>query len=136
MGLLYTFLLIEETQTKGNSWSNMLGQFFSLIVVLVIILFLAYYVTKFITPAKYKNTRNSNLKIIESIAVGYQNSLQIIEVGDKTILIGVTKDKINFICDVNENSINKDMNNIKLELPNSFQKYLDKLMNKKNDTKE
>lgn len=136
MALLYTFLLIQETQTKGNSWSNMLGQFFSLIVALFIIIFLAYYVTKFITPAKYKNNKNSNLKIIESIAVGYQNSLQIIEVAGKMILIGVTKDKINFICDINKDSINKDISNAKLELPNNFQKYLDNFMNKKNGTKE
>lgn len=136
MTLLYTFLLIQETQTKGNSWSNMLGQFFSLILALFIIIFLAYYVTKFITPAKYKNNKNSNLKIIESIAVGYQSSLQIIEVADKTILIGVTKDKINFICDINKDSINKDINNAKLELPTCFQKHLDSFMDKKNGTKE
>jgi flagellar protein FliO/FliZ len=144
MNLFNSLLLIENfstgDKTNGNSWSSilhMLGQFFLLIIVFIVILFLAYYFTKLVSSVKYKNSKNSNLKIIESIGVGYQSSIQLIKVGDKVILIGITKEKISFICEVNENSINTEINNnIKIEIPDTFQKYLQNFMDKKNNKKE
>ena len=140
MNLISAFILINEIQpeytTNKNSWSSilsMLGQFFLLIIVFLIIIFLAYYVTKWVSSIKYKGSKNSNFKIIESIGVGYQASMQIIKVGDKCILIGVTKENIAFICDVNEASINCEMSNIKIEMPDTFQKYLKMFMDKKSD---
>jgi flagellar protein FliO/FliZ len=124
--------------TTGDSWStlSMLGQFILLIIVFLIILFLAYYFTKLFSTFKYKSNKKSNLKIIESVGVGYQSTIQLIKVGDKVILIGVTKDKINYICDVNEDSINMEVNSIKIDIPDTFQKYLQNFMDKKNDKKE
>lgn len=139
MKLIYVFLSMQKsneyTQNQVNSWSpniNMLGQLFVLVVVFFIVIALAYYTTRFIGAAKYRN-KNSSLKIIDSIGVGYQSMLQIIEVGDKIILIGVTKERINFICEVNKDSINSNINDSKLEVPNSFQKYFNNFLNKKND---
>ncbi len=135
-----TFLLLlaqeGELVNQGNSWSilTMLGQFFFLIIILLIVLLLVYYLSRFMNSVKYTANKNSNLKIIETISVGYQSSLQIIQVVDKTILIGVTKEKVQYICDVDKDSINMDIN--KIELPDSFQKYLNHFINKKDDATE
>lgn len=134
MHLVYTSLLIQEIQSEqGNSWSSVLGQFFSLMVAFAVILFLFYWVSRIFISMRYKTTRNSNLKIIESVPVGYQSSLQLISVGDKVVLIGVTKDRINFICEVNADSIDSNINNLKLEIPDAFKKHLDNFLKKKGD---
>lgn len=133
--LVYAFVLNQETQQlQENGWSlaKMLGQFFLFIVVLILFLVLFSYLSKFINTAKYKSANNSNLKIIETIVVGYQSSLQLVEVGNKMILISVTKDKVNFICEVDSDSINKD--NIKKTEINTFKKYLDDFINKKGNS--
>lgn len=129
----YAFVLngeVQQLQENGWSLATMLGQFFLLIVVLLIFLFLFSYLSKFINTARYKSTNNSNLKIIETIAIGYQSSLQLVEVGNKVIVIAVTKDRINFICEVDSDSINRD-NITKSEMTNTFKKYFDDFMNKK-----
>ncbi len=133
--LVYAFVLNQETQQlQENGWSlaKMLGQFFLFIVVLILFLVLFSYLSKFINTAKYKSANNSNLRIIETIVVGYQSSLQLVEVGNKMILISVTKDKVNFICEVDSDSINKD-NITKAEI-NTFKKYLDDFINKKGNS--
>ncbi len=133
--LVYAFVLNQETQQlQENGWSlaKMLGQFFLFIVVLILFLVLFSYLSKFINTARYKSANNSNLRIIETIVVGYQSSLQLVEVGNKMILISVTKDKVNFICEVDSDSINKD-NITKAEI-NTFKKYLDDFINKKGNS--
>lgn len=140
MNLMNGLILIENIQaakTNEGSWSSilsMLGQFFLLIIVFLLIIFLSYYFTKLIGKFRYNNNKNSNIRIIESVAVGYQASIQLIKVGDKTILVGVTKERVEFICDVNENSIDLRVNNIKL--PDTFQKYLKNFMDKNHDKNE
>lgn len=139
MDILYSFPLNEGTpQLQENGWSlaKMLGQFFLLIVILILFLFLFSYLSRFINSAKYKGVNSSNLKIIETIALGYQSSLQLVEVGNKVVLIAVTKDRVTFICEVDPDSITKNTNDVKFEVPNTFKKYLDEFINKKNKKDE
>ncbi len=118
----------NNAQNIGNSWSNMLsmvGQLFFLILVLIFILFLIRYCTKFINNTKYGALKNPNLKIVETISVGPQSYLHIVKVGDKIILIGVTKEKINFICDIDKDSLSLE------EKEDTFQKTLESFFKKK-----
>lgn len=103
---LFDFIICSNSVVVNggdNNWSStfgMLGQFFFLIIIFVIILFLAYLSTKWIARAKISNGRNRNLHIIESVSVGIQGTVQLVKAGERFFLIGVTKEKITFLSEV------------------------------------
>lgn len=132
MDLLDISTLLEIPQPQQlNNWS-LVGQFFSSLLLLGIILVAFYFLAKVVASYRYKGNKNSNIKIIESIGIGYQSMIQLIEVGNKIILIGVTKDKITFLCEVDKDSIKEgDLNS---NTPDSFRKYLETFINKNNDS--
>lgn len=127
------YILITQSNVgKGNNWSStlgMLGQFFLLIIVFIIILFLAYYSTKWLASSRFSIKRNSNVRIIESISVGYQSTIQLIKVGSKLFLIGVTKESVTFLTEIDE-EINEDENK-QNDFKVPFEKYLQEYFNKK-----
>lgn len=92
---------------SGNNWSAMFGQFFFLILIFIGILFLAYFSTRLLMKSRMAG-RGKNIKIIEGLSLGMQGSLQLIKVADKYYLIGVTRDNINFLTQIQSDMIEDD----------------------------
>ena len=99
-----------------------------IVVVLLFAMFCLgiYFVTKFIGKQKVFNNKNSNISIIETITVAPQKYLQLIKVTNKYLLIGITKDNIIFIKELDSEEL--VINNNEIEV--SFKKYLDKFKSK------
>ena len=57
-------------KSQSTSFLEMAFQLIFLIFVFVVIIFLAYYSTKFIAGAKIKTMTKSNMKVIETISIG------------------------------------------------------------------
>jgi len=83
-----------------ESWSAaaasaMVGHFFRIILATVFVAILAYFVLRLVGARGRASqwSRNGNLKLIETIAIGAQSMVQLIKVGDKFLVIGVSKDK-------------------------------------------
>lgn len=129
----YILLMQSNVSTlKRNNWSStlgMLGQFFLIIIVFIGVLVLAYYSTKWIASSRFNFRKSSNVKIIESISVGYQSTIQLVKVGSKFFLIGVTKESVTFLTEVDEeiNEENDKQNDSKIP----FEKYLQDYFNKR-----
>lgn len=127
----YLLLIVQSfnnAQNNENSWSDilsMVGQLFFLILIFIFVMFLAYYFTKFISNSKYGALKNSNLKIVESISVGPQSYLHIVRAGEKLILIGVTKERVSYLCEIDKDSLNLE------EKEDNFQKTLENFIKKK-----
>lgn len=94
----------------GNNWSvvKMIVQFFFLIIVFVGVLYLAYLSTKLVAKAKLNVTKGSNIKVIESVLVAGQASLQLIKVGSQFFLISISKDNVSFLTEVKPDDIIED----------------------------
>ena len=105
MPLNYIIYLQSQIDSESD-WSStfgMIGQFFLLIIVFGIILFLAYFCTKWIASVRMGARKNGFMKLISSMPVGGSNSVQLIRVGEKYFLIGVSKENITYlteICDI------------------------------------
>ncbi len=122
------FLLAETTTTQPNSLTGNF-QLVSQIVCVIFVLISAYFLTKLIANGKLVKKGNSNISIVESIGVGYQSSILLLKVGKKYILVGVSKDKITFLTEINNEEIVIDEQG----KPNvSFEKYFNQLFPKKN----
>jgi len=109
-------------------------QLFFILIVFGIIIVLAIYVTKLVGGARYVNRGNSNLKLMDSIGLGFQNGIHLVKVGKKYVLLGITKDRITFLCELNENEIPE--NESSEGAKPSFEAYLNRIMNKKNGSSD
>lgn len=97
---------------------------FSILTVLfmfAIVVALAYITTRYIGMTSVKRFKNSNMKIIEVMSLGYQKYLYIVKVADKHLILSVTKDDLrlldtvdgeNVVVNDDENLLGKDFKSI------------------------
>ncbi|MDR2903570.1 MAG: flagellar biosynthetic protein FliO [Clostridiales bacterium] len=109
----------------------MIGQLFFLIFVFAGVIVLAYYSTKWIASAKHSR-RGGNLNLIESMSIGHQSAVALIRAGKKVLLIGVTKDNIGLLSEMEEDSISIPETKTQA-IPISFEKYLKKYFSRTED---
>ncbi len=128
--MFFDYIIFLQSQidiSNGNNWSStfeMLGQFFFLIVIFAAILFLAFFSTKKLASFKMNGRGGAGMKIIETMAVGSQNSVQLIKIGKKYFLIGVSKENISFLAEINECDIPVREEKEKKTEKFPFEKYL------------
>ena len=76
-------------------------------VLFAAILYLAYLTTKYIGK-KYSissGMSGKNLKIIDSLSLAPDKVLMIVKAGGKTVLVGLSREHMEYICDVDENEL-------------------------------
>lgn len=122
-----------------SSWPELdvLGQFFSIIVLVAIVGLLAYLSIRLLSASRNmgKYGANRNLQIIEGLGVGIQSSVQIIRSGDKYFLIGVTKEKITFLTELDKDSVKlHETKNILTD--NNFSNILKRFVKKDNENND
>ena len=94
----------------------------------------AYYVTKWISMAQFQKNQGKNIKVIESIGIGPQKILQLVQVGTQVFLIGITKDHITFMTEIDPSTI--ATSNIEAGQHASFQSYLSQWIQKGSQKKD
>lgn len=122
------------TKANGlNSAFSYVGMFFQLvflIFVFLLVIFLAYYTTKIFAGAKMKTMRNSNMKIIETISIGF-NNLHILQINEKYFLISSSKEGIKYLKELDNNDIIiEDKEVILTTFEENFKSYLKKIITK------
>ncbi len=76
-----------------------------IIIVLAGVCVLAFYATKFIAKSYQYKGVGDNIKLRDRVMLSYDKSLLIVSVGDKTLLLSVTKDKIDLLCELNDTTL-------------------------------
>jgi len=77
----------------------------NMLLVMVVIILVCYYGLRFIGRVRGRGTNNGNLQLVESILVGSQNMVQLVRAGDKYLVIGVTKERVTLLAEVDEEQI-------------------------------
>ena len=111
--------------------------FIQLIVVLIIFIFvlaMTVITTRFIGGYQKLKMSNKNMQLIETLRLSNTKYVALMKVGNKYVVIGVGKDEINRIIELDEN----DIPDVQLEeegkpdrMTEGFQNILEKLKNKK-----
>lgn len=96
---------LETPPIGGNSTLDNLLQLMGLILLFIFIIISAHFISKFIAGIKVNKMKDSNFHIIDSIQISQGKILQIIKVGERYILISISKENINFIMELNEDEI-------------------------------
>lgn len=120
-------MIILSNITKSQS-PNFLGMAFQLILLIIIfifVIFLAYYSTKFIASFKIKNMTKNNMKILETISIGY-NNIHIIQVNKQYFLISSSKEGVRMLSEIDGTDliIQNNLQNVPFE--KHFKQYLKK----------
>lgn len=110
--------LAKNAQSVHSSWDNLL-QLLGLLFVFIVVLLAAWYVSRFVGNKAMGGFGNRNINIIESFRLDNNKAIQIVRIADKYLAIGVSKDEINVLAQLNEEDIiitsRDDNNNIKFK---------------------
>lgn len=90
---------------------NNILQLITALFVFVLVLALTYFVTKWIAKSGAMQYRAKNIKVIETYKIAPSKYIQIIQIGKKQYAIGVTKEQITFLSELEEDQ---------LEIPEEF----------------
>lgn len=108
--------------------SSSIGQFIVSVVVLVFVIVLCYFTTRFIANYQKGVAGKGNIEILEAKSLGNNKYIEIVRIGDEYFALGVAKDNINIIAKVDKDTLKYEQPQ-KLNTKESFSQLLDKLKN-------
>jgi flagellar protein FliO/FliZ len=71
----------------------------------VFVALLAWYATKKMARARGLGRKGGNLSVVESVNVGGQAAVQLVRVGDKYLVVGVTRERVTLLSEVDKDQI-------------------------------
>jgi flagellar protein FliO/FliZ len=118
----------EAAPEKFSSFNNIF-QLLGLVLLLVIILFAAYYTSKFIGKMKLGQLKNSNFDVIDSYRISQGKLLQIVKIGKKYVVISIGKENVNYITELDETDLvfKETVPNGKSTQKQSFRQIIDSM---------
>ncbi|MBQ8434738.1 MAG: flagellar biosynthetic protein FliO [Oscillospiraceae bacterium] len=112
-----------------------IGSVIMAILVFILILYLAYFATKKMGKRlSVRGVGNKNIKILESISVGQNKAIMIIQTAGKTLLVGMTQNEISLISELDADMLeldNEKNNSQTMEFSTAFKTVLEEKFGKK-----
>ena len=96
-------MVTEMTSTSGRM--NTVAEFFAVVIIFIIVLFVTYFVTKWIALFQKGRISNNNINVIETYKVTTNKYIQIGKTGEKYFAIAVCKDTITLLGELQETDI-------------------------------
>jgi len=131
--------IIDESRNQNDALpTGSLGTWTTLLAVLlalVFVLFLAYYATRITgrgRGGRLQKTRN--LRTVEVLGVNPHTTVQLIKAGDKYFVVGVSRQGLTPLGEVDADSIVVDEPLTHTRGENPFDKYLSRFTKKKDET--
>lgn len=119
---------IQSEAPFKTSQADNIFQLIGLIFALVLILVAAYYTSKYLGKLSVGKLKNSNFKVIDTYRVNQNKFVQIVKIGNKFVVLGVGKDTINLITELDESEvITRD---VQMKENMSFKQIFDKIRSK------
>ena len=90
--------MLATAQSTTKSLFELLG----LIIIFIIVLVVCYYTTKFVAGRQLVQKKIGNFEVLESFSIAQNKYLQLIRMGNKFMVISVTKDSVSFVTELDE----------------------------------
>jgi len=81
------------------------AQFFTVMLLFVLVLGLAWFSTRFIAGYQKTHNRGTNIEPLETYRLSQNQYVQIVRIGSKYVAIAVSKDSVEKLCDLTEDDI-------------------------------
>jgi len=93
--------MLATAQNSIQSLFELLG----LILIFVIVLVVCYYTTKFVAGRQLVQKKMGNFEVLETFAIAQNKYLQLIRMGNKFVVISVTKESVNYVTELGEEEV-------------------------------
>lgn len=110
--------------SAGHGIVSSVSQLLTVVLIFIFVLVLTYWTTRFAGNYKKQQMAGKNIQVMETVGISASKYLQIVKIGGKYIVIGVSKDTITYLCEINEDELDFSNNNGAGE---SFKSILEKL---------
>ena len=120
--------MLATAQNSIQSLFELLG----LILIFVIVLVVCYYTTRFVAGRQLVQKKMGNFEVVETFPIAQKKYLQLIRMGDKYIVISVSKDAITYITEIEEEQVCRIQNSTQMSGKN-FREVLSGLTKKKEE---
>jgi flagellar protein FliO/FliZ len=99
---------------------------------------LAFFVTRFLAKAQFSRKSTANLRVVEAASVAPQSTVQLVKAGERLFLLGVTRERITFLAEINDDDLTAGTGQNEHEevfkTPVPLEKYLKIFRRDKKDT--
>ncbi len=100
------------------------SQLLTVLFIFVFVLFLTYWTTRLAGSYKKQQMVGKNIQVMETVGISASKYLQIVKIGSRYFVIGVSKDTITYLCEINEDELDFSKSS---KTGESFQSILEKL---------
>jgi len=112
------------------------AQLITVILIFILVLVITVYTTKFIGGYQKAQGKNRNLEVIETIRVSNTKYIQIVRAANKYIVIGIGKNEISMLTEVDEDeliNLGADKDSVKENFASVILKAKEKLRKDNNE---
>lgn len=116
----------------SSGWESFV-QLISVLLIFLFVLVITYATTKWIARYQQGSMNNKNMRVLETMRVTNSNFIQIVQVGEKYLVIAVCKDNMSVLTELTEEEflhlpVQTEMKNDSVS--ESFQEILSRLKEK------
>ncbi len=86
-----------------------IARLLTVIVLFIIVLFLAVFSTRLAGRLQKGQLKNKNIKAIETFHIAPERYIQIVEVGGRILVLGITKSSVNLLCELDGDDIKESL---------------------------
>lgn len=91
--------------TAGMDGIRSVAQLLTVFLVFILVLFLTYWTTRFAGNFQKQQMAGKNIRVMETVSVSNGKFLQIVKIGNRYFVIGVSKDNITYLCELKEEDL-------------------------------
>lgn len=84
---------------------NSYAQFFSVLIVFILVLGLSVFTTKWIAKYQKQQYVNNNIELLDTAKIAPNKYIQLVRVGETYIAIAVCKDSVTTLCQISKEQI-------------------------------
>ncbi len=114
----------------GLSSLDSFVQLITVLIIFVFVLILTYFTTRWMAGVQKGRSFNKNLRIVETIHVGNNKMISIVETGKKYIVVSIGKEEVNYLTELSTDDL-KDLSFMNSEntkaQPDTFAEIIDRL---------
>lgn len=91
-------MLLNLNGSSTNGFFELMG----ILIVFLLVLGVAYYITRWIGASTAIQDKNRNIKVIETYRISSNKFIQILKIGNKCIAIAISKEEVEFLTELDE----------------------------------
>lgn len=116
------------------TWVNGLVQLLVALFIFIIVLVLAYFAARITGGFQANMNRRSNIHIIETYRITNNKYIQIVQIGNRYVALGVSKDNIEVLIELDETDL--AVESLDIQNKGSFKDILSQFQFEKKDKKD